>query len=78
MRNGVEAEFRRRRFMGKGVNGKIKTVIMGWTCECGREVGPDATLVKCIGCQGIRLGKLDPPEQAARERAMMKNAFAWT
>lgn len=78
MRNSVEAEFRRRTIIGAGTDRGVETVWMGWMCECGREIGPDATLMTCIGCDGIRVEKLDPGEIMAREKALTKNAFAWT
>ena len=78
MMNSVEAEFRRRTFIGEGMDGEVKTVVLGWACECGGEIGPDATLMICIGCQGMVVGKLDPQEKVARENAMTKTALAWT
>lgn len=79
MKNEVEAEYRRRTIVELGMDGKAETVaMMGWACECGREIGPDATLLKCVGCQGMLVGKLDPGEAAAREQALTKNALAWT
>lgn len=78
MRNAVEAEVRRRTFVGKDRVGDVRTVIMGWVCECGREIGPETTLMKCIGCEGMRIGKIDPRLMAAKEQAMTKKALAWT
>ena len=78
MKNEVEAEYRRRTFVGAGMDGDVETVSMGWACECGREIGPDANLLKCVGCEGLLVGKLDPGEAAAREQALTKNALAWT
>lgn len=78
MKNSVEAEFRRRTFIRAEMDGNVKTVAMGWACECGDEIGPDATLMKCIGCQGMLVGKLDLREAMARENALTKNALAWT
>ncbi len=78
MKNGVEGEFRRRTIIGEGMDGNVKTVIMGWLCSCGGEIGPDATLLKCIGCDGLRVGKLDPQETAVREMVLTKTALAWT
>ena len=77
MRNSVEAGFRRRTFVGEGMLGDVKTVVMGWACECGGEVGDDAVLIKCVGCQGMVVGKLDAQEQIARETTLMKAALAW-
>ncbi|KAF6219386.1 hypothetical protein HO133_005212 [Letharia lupina] len=78
MKNCVEAEFRRRTFIGKGMDGDVETVVIGWACECGGEIGPNATLVKCIGCQGLGVGKIDSLVAIARESALMKTALAWT
>ena len=78
MRSSVEAAFRRRTFVGKRVDGDVKTVMMGWACECGGEIGPNATLIKCVGCQGMVIGKVVPQEESSRETTLMKNALAWT
>lgn len=78
MKNSVEAEFRRRTIIGSGIHGGIETVTTGWACDCGREIGPDATMMVCIGCDGIRFDKLDPGEITAREKALTKNALAWS
>ena len=78
MKNEVEAEYRRRMIIGARMDGDVKTVMTGWACSCGREIGPDANLLKCVGCEGKLDGKLDPGEAAARERALTKNALAWT
>ena len=78
MRNGVEAELRRRTLVGMRMEKGVKTVTIGWACECGREIGPDATLSKCIGCRGIRGGGVEPQEAAAREVTLRKTALAWT
>lgn len=78
VKNSVEAEFRRRHFVGKGMDGNVETVIMGWACECGKEIGSSATLMRCVGCQGMRLGKVDPQEAAAREETLRKTALAST
>ena len=78
MKNSVEAEYRRRTFIEAGMVRGVETVTMGWSCDCGREIAPDANLLKCIGCEGMLVGKLDPGEAAARERALTKNALAWT
>lgn len=78
MKNTVEAEFRRRTFIGEGMDGDVKTVKMGWACDCGGEIGPDATLMMCIGCQGMIVGKLNPHEEVARQNALTKTALAWT
>lgn len=78
MKNSVEAEFRRRTFIGEGMDGDVKTVRMGWNCECGEEIGPNATLMKCIGCQGLHVGKIDPLEAMARAHSLTRTALAWT
>lgn len=78
MKDSVEAEFRRRTFIGEGMDGDVKTVVMGWACQCGREIGPNATLMKCVGCQGMLFGRPDPQKESAREKASMKTALAWT
>ena len=77
-RNSVEAGFRRRSLLGEGMDGNVKTVMTGWVCECGKEIGPGVTLMKCIGCRGMRVGKVDPREAAAREKSLRKTALAWT
>lgn len=77
-KNSVEAEFRRRHFVGKGMDGNVKTVITGWACECGKEIGSGATLMRCVGCRGMRIGKVDPQDVAAREETLRKTALAWT
>ena len=77
--NGAEAEYRRRTLIGEGMmDGDDRTVTTGWACECGEEVGPGPTLMKCIGCQGMRVGKVDPQETAAREEKLRNTALAWT
>ena len=77
--NVAEAEFRRRTLIEEGLmDGDDRTVTTGWACECGKEVGPDPTLMKCIGCDGMRVGRLDPRETAAREERLRKTALAWT
>lgn len=77
MKNSVEAELRRT-FVGEGMDGDVKTVAMGYACQCGEEIGPNTTLLKCVGCQGLQVGKMDPLEAMTRERAMRKAALAWT
>lgn len=77
-KNSVEAEFRRRHFVGKGMDGNVKTVITDWACECGKEIGSGATLMRCVGCRGMRIGKVDPQDVAAREETLRKTALAWT
>ena len=77
--NGAEAENRRRTLIGKRMmDGDDRTVTTGWACECGEEVGPGPTLMKCIGCQGMRVGKVDPQETTAREERLRNTALAWT
>lgn len=78
MKDGVEAESRRRTFVGEGKDGQVKTVWMGWKCACGGEIGPDATLLKCVGCQGMIVGRLDPQLAIARDTALTNTALAWT
>ncbi len=78
MKNSVEAEFRRRLIIGEEKDGHVETVVISWSCECGEEIEPDATLMRCIGCQGMTVGKLDPQEVVARENALAKTAFTWT
>ena len=78
IKNSVEAELRRRKFIEAGIDGDVETVMTGWACECGREVGPDAEFIKCIGCKGMRVGTLDPQEVAAREKGLRKTTLAWT
>ena len=77
-KNSVEAEFRRRNFVGKGMDGNVKTVITGWVCECGKEIGSGTTLMRCVGCRGMRTGKFDPQEAASRAESSRKTALAWT
>ena len=77
-KNSVEVEFRRRTLIGKGMDGKVSTVMTGWACECGKEVGSGVTLMKCIGCQGMRIGNIDPQETTVREKMLRKTALAWT
>lgn len=78
MKNIVEAEFRRRIFVGEGTDGDVKTVFMGWACECGGQIGPNATMIKCIGCQGMAVGKLNARGTFSREMAWTNTALAWT
>lgn len=78
MRDRVEAESRRRSFVGEGKDGQDKTVILGHVCECGGEIGPNTTLLKCVGCQGMIVGRLDPQLAIAREIALTNTALAWT
>ena len=78
MKNSVEAEVRRRTLVGVRMDRGLKTVTVGWACKCGRDIGPDATLSKCIGCRGMRVGGVEPQEAAAREKTLRKTALAWT
>ena len=78
MKNDVEAEFRKRTLVGVGMDRGVKIVTMGWACQCGRDIGPDATLRKCYGCQGMRVGEVERQEVAAREETLRKTALAWT
>lgn len=79
MKNRVEAEFRRRTFVGKGMmDGDVSTIKLGFACECGRDVEPDSKLMKCVGCQGISAKKYDPRIAIAQETAFAKAALAWT
>ena len=74
----IESQFIRSSAEHEGTVEDVGTVMTGWACECGREIGPDAALMKCLGCQGILIGKLDPREAAAREKCFRKTALAWT
>ena len=78
MKDNVEAAFRRRTLVGKGMVGDVKTVVTGWACECGKEVEPSTTLMKCIGCEGVDIGKIDSRGKIAREIALAKTTLAWT
>ena len=72
----VEAEHRRG-IIGKAMNGGVMTVMTGFVCDCGKEVDSDATLMKCVLCQGLRAGSLDPRAATAREKFLRKTALAW-
>ena len=74
----MEAEFRRRTIVREGMDRDVKTAFLGWACPCGQDIGPDATLLRCTGCQGLRVGRLDAQEAAPRENALRKAAMAWT
>ena len=79
MKHDVEAAVRRRTYVGEGPTEEdVETVLMGWECECGRQIGPNSTLMRCIGCQGILVGELDSQRYVARESALTKTTFAWT
>ena len=77
MRNSVEAEFRRT-FVGEYVNEDVKIVLMGWNCECGKQIGPNPMLVRCVGCRGVLVGRVSRLGEIARENALIKAALAWT
>ena len=77
MKSSVESEWRRDS-IAAGMDGHVKTVALGWKCECGSQIGPDATMMKCYGCQGLRDGKLDPPREQARQNTLTKNTCSWT
>lgn len=78
--NEAEAEGRRRILVGGKLytlDGEDETVMTGWACECGEEVGSERTnLLKCLGCKEVRVGKLDPQDKAAREKKFRKKALA--
>lgn len=76
-RNTVEAESRRN-LVGRGMDKDASTVITGWLCECGKAIGPGPRVMKCVGCQGTRIGAVNPKEEAAREKAFRKMAFKCT
>ena len=77
--NEAEAESRWRILVEEGmVDGDNRIGVTGWACECGEEVGPATTLMKCVGCQGMRVGKVDPREIVAREDKLRETALAWT
>lgn len=78
MKNRVEAEFRRRTFVGVGMDGDVKTVVMGWLCECGGEIGPNCRLMKCVACQGMIVKQYDPQMAIAQDTAFLNAALAWT
>ena len=79
-KNDAEAEARRRTLIEKALidGGEVSTVTTGWACECGEEVGPGPTLMKCVGCDGMTVGKVEPKETAAREERLRGTALAWT
>ena len=77
--NRVEAEARMRTLVGEPMmDGDVQTILTGWACECGEDLGPTATVMKCVGCQGLKVGQPDPAEVAAREEKLRKKALAWT
>ena len=80
LRNSVEAEVRRRTLIGETImDGEDETAFTGWACECGEEIlWPDATFMKCVGCDGIRFGRLDPRETFIQEELMRKTALGCT
>ena len=76
-KNMVEAEFRRRAIDRSGMDRVVETAYTGWACECGQDIEPAATLLRCTGCRGLQLGILEPQEMATREEALKKTALAW-
>ena len=77
-KNRVEAECKRRTIVRGGMDGDDPTVELGWACDCGRTIGPNATLLRCAGCQGLKYGRFDQQEAVSREENLRKAALAWT
>ena len=79
-KNEAEGEARQRTLIEKALidGGEVSTVTAGWACQCGEEIGPGPTLMKCVGCDGMTVGKVKPKETAAREERLRETTLAWT
>ena len=78
VKNSVEADFRRRIFTAEEKDGEVETVAFGWACQCGRAIGPDVTVLICVGCGGLHFGKLSRQGALDHEQVLRGTALAWT
>ena len=78
VKNSAEADFRRRIFPADGKDGEVETVTFDYACQCGRTVEPDATVLTCVGCGGVRFGQLDRQGILDKEEVLRRTALAWT
>ena len=78
VKNSVETDFRRRIFPADGKDGEVETVTFDFACECGRAVEADSTVLKCVGCRGVRFGKLSRQGVFDHEEVLRRNVLAWT
>ncbi|KAM0794453.1 hypothetical protein BDR22DRAFT_693550 [Usnea florida] len=78
VKNSVEADFRRRIVPADGKNGEVETVTFDYACQCGKAVEPDATVLTCVGCGGVRFGTLDGRGILEHVEVLRKTALAWT
>ena len=78
VKNSVEADFRRKIFPADGKDGEVEAVTFDFACQCGKAVESDSTVLKCVGCEGVRFGKLSRQGVFDHEEVLRKNVLAWT
>ena len=78
VKNSVEADSRRSIFPADGKDGQVESVTFDFACRCGRAVEPDATVLTCVGCGGVRFGTLDRKGIRDHEEVLRRTALAWT
>ena len=78
VKNSVEADLRRRIFPADGKDGEVETVTFDFSCQCGKAVESDATVLTCVGCGGVRFGQLNRQAILDHERVLRRTALAWT